>query len=170
MKKFTAPLIAIVLGLSFSVGAMAENMSKTQYNTLEKNIEFEYRNAKAECASLAGNEKDICIVEAKANMRIAKSQLKVDYKPSTVTRYDARVALAEADYSVAMERCDDKSDKNRGACVLDAKAAKASEIANARTQSKASMSQGITNKKISDPDANHIGKEPELDSRNSRLM
>ena len=65
MNKLYIIAILAVTSLAFSVGAMAQNMSKSEYKAAEKNIKAEYKSAKANCGSFADNVKDICMAEAK---------------------------------------------------------------------------------------------------------
>ena len=46
MTNFNITVFALAIGLTFSVSAVAENMSKTQYKSHVKNIEAEYKAAK----------------------------------------------------------------------------------------------------------------------------
>jgi len=56
--------------------------------------------------------------------KVAKAELEARYKPSEKNRYQARVAQADADYSVAKEKCDDKAGNEKDVCVKEAKAAR----------------------------------------------
>lgn len=159
MKNLKISAIALAIGFAFSVGAMAESMSKEQYKSLEKNLEAEYKVAKAGCDSLAGNANDICVAEAKGKKNIAKAELEANYKPSVKTRYDARVAKADADYSVAIEKCDDKAGNDKDVCVKEAKAAKVHEKADAKAQMKTSKANAVANEKSADAKANATEKK-----------
>lgn len=167
MKNFNISAIALAIGLAFSVNAMAASMSKHQYKSHEKNIEAEYKAAKAGCDSLAGNAKDICVAEAKGKKSVAKAELEANYKPSVKTRYDARVAAADADYSVAIEKCDDKAGNDKDVCVKEAKAAKVHQIADAKTQMKTSKANAVANEKSDD--ANAVANE-KSDDANAKAM
>lgn len=158
MKNFNISAIALAVGLVFSAGAMAENMSKDQYKSLGKNIDVEFKAAKARCDSFAGNANDICVAHAKGNKNIAKAELENNYKPTIKNRYNARVAKADADYSVAIEKCDDKAGNDKDVCVKEAKAAKIHEIADAKAQMKTSQVDSVANEKSADANANAMEK------------
>src|SRR5450759_2759654 len=81
MNKTYINAILTVTSLSFSAGAMAQNMSKSEYTAVEKNIEVEYKSAKANCASFADNAQDICVAVAKRTKKVAKAELDARYKP-----------------------------------------------------------------------------------------
>lgn len=153
MKNFNSSAIVLAIGLAFSVGVMAESMSKEQYKYLEKNLEAEYKAANARCDSLAGNANDICVAQAKGNMNITKSELAANYKPSVKTRYDASSAKADADYSVAIVKCNDKAGNNKDVCVKEATASKSHEIADAMDQIRTSKPDAIANEQPADTNA-----------------
>jgi hypothetical protein len=136
MKNFKLSATALAISFIFSSLAMAETMTKNQYKTHVKSIESAYKVDKAKCDSLAGNNKDICVEEAKGKQNVAKAELEANYKPSVKTRYDASIAKADADYSIAIEKCDGKTGNDKDVCVKEAKAAKVHQITNAETQMK----------------------------------
>lgn len=174
MKNFKINVIVLAIGLAFSAGAMAESMTKNQYKSHVKSIESEYKVDKAGCDSSAGNAKDICVAEAKGKQSIAKADLESNYKPSIKTRYDARVAKADADYSVAIEKCDDKAGNDKDVCVKEAKATKVHQIADAKTQMKSKNANAEASEKSGDAqavaneksgDANAKAAETKADAR-----
>lgn len=136
MSKFSRNAIAIAIGLVFSVGAMAQTMSRDQYKARKASIAAEYRLAKAACASLAGNAKDICQIDASGKDRVAKTQLRASYKPSENASYKLRVVTADADYSLAKAKCDDKAGNVKDVCVKQAQAIEVAAKADAKTRLK----------------------------------
>jgi uncharacterized membrane protein YqiK len=159
MRNFNISVIVLAIGLAFSAGAMAESMTKNQYKSDVKSIESEYKVDKAGCDSFARNAKDICVAEAKGKQSVAKADLEANYKPSIKTRYDARVAKAEADYSVAIEKCDDKAGNDKDVCVKEAKATKVHQIADAKVQTKTSKANAAANEESADAKANATEKK-----------
>lgn len=87
--------------------------------------------AKEKCDALSGNAKDVCVKEADAMLVKAKADAKVDRvsadtaQDSTAKQADARQQAAEdkrnADYKVAVEKCDALSGSAKSTCVSDAK-------------------------------------------------
>ncbi len=136
MNGFPMRMAAIAIGLAFGSGALAQTMSKTQYNAARDGIAAEYRTAKAACRSLSGNAKDICQAQASGEEKVAKAELDAKYKPSVDARYKARVARADANYSVAREECDDKAGNIKDVCVKEAKAALVAAKADALARKK----------------------------------
>jgi hypothetical protein len=136
MFQLKHKVIALALGLAFSLGATAQDMSKESYKAEKDGIEAAYKSAKAACDGMSGNQKDICVAEAKGNEKISKAELEAKYKPSEKNVYDAKVAKANADFDVAEERCDDQSGDAKDVCVKDAKAKETAAKADAKSQMK----------------------------------
>ena len=137
MNKLFTTAIAAAITLVFSAGALgAQGMSKDEYKAGKDKIAADYKAAKAACDSLSANAKDVCIAQAKGTQKVAKAELDASNKPSDKARYAVSIAKAEADYSVAKEKCDDKAGDDKKVCVKEAKAAEARAKADARTQMK----------------------------------
>lgn len=179
MKNFNISAIVLALGLAFSASVMAESMTKNGYKSHVKSIESEYKVDKAACNSSSSNAKDICVAEAKGKQNVAKAELEANYKPSVKARYDANVAKADADYSVAIEKCDDKSGNDKDVCVKEAKAAKVHQIADAKRQMRSNKAnaeaketsgdaQAVANGKSGD--ANAKAAETKADARNDATI
>ncbi len=150
MNKLNITSIALALSLAFSVNAMAQSMSKDEYKAAEHRIAAEYKSDKAGCDSMAGNAKDICITSAKGKERVGRAELDARYKPSRKADYNASVAKAEADYAVAMEKCDDKAGNEKDVCVKEAKAARVRGEADAKSQLKTSEANATGQEEASD--------------------
>ena len=76
--------------------------------------------AKARCAALAGNEKDVCLKQAKAALVAAQADAQADRK-AIEARADARNDKRAALYKVALEKCDAYAGEARDHCVKTAK-------------------------------------------------
>ena len=150
METRNLNVIALAVGLMFSAGAMAQSMSKDDYKAGKDKITAEYKLAKANCASLSGNPKDICMAGAKGNEKAALAELEAGYKPTAETRFRARVARAEAGYGAAKERCDDLAGNAKDVCVKEAKSAETAAMADAKVQMKTSDANATANKKSAD--------------------
>jgi hypothetical protein len=150
MKSIIVSNLALAISLALSTGAIAESMSKKQFNAFDKKIDAEYKVAKKGCASLSGNAEDICEAQAKGNKNVAAAELKYNYNPSVKSLYKARVAKADADYSVANQKCDDKEGNAEDVCEKEAKAAKVQETAAAEAQMKTTKADAVAIEKSSD--------------------
>lgn len=87
----------------------------------EVRAESTYAVAKERCDDRTGNEKDVCVKEAKAAQTKAKADAKAVKKVAEV-RKDATADKRDADYKVAAERCDAMTGAAKDACVTQAKA------------------------------------------------
>jgi len=127
-------MIAVFLsaGLGFAGAAMAQMhspmtyptpLSKADHTQALKDADAQYKIAKKACESLSGNAKDICAAEATGNQKVAKAQAEAAYKHTPKAREHARVTYAEANYKVAIERCDDMAGNPKDVCVKEAKSA-----------------------------------------------
>lgn len=147
MNRNPITAIAIVTGLAFSAGAMAETMSQRDYAAGIERIESEYKSDKKNCESLSGNANDICMAEAVSKEKVAKANLDATNKNTRQARNDARNVKAEADYSVAMEKCDDKTGNKKDVCVKEAKAAEIAAKADSKAKLKTSKAKNVANEK-----------------------
>ena len=111
--------------------AALQNTPKARENAREARADANYEVAKEKCDDLAGNAKDVCVKEAKAAFVKAKADAKVD-RVAADTRKDSADKTAEArreaaadkrdaDYKVAIEKCDGLAGAAKDTCVHDAK-------------------------------------------------
>ena len=92
----------------------------------------DYNVAKEKCDDFSGNQKDVCVKEAKAGYTKAKADAKVDRvaadtrntsaEKMAAVRKDAAEDKRDADYKVAIEKCDSLAGAAKDTCVRDAKA------------------------------------------------
>lgn len=77
---------------------------------------------KVRCQALTGNDKDVCVEQAKATLIAAEADAKADRK-SMEARLDAREDKITAEYRVALEKCDAYAGAAKEQCVSAAKTA-----------------------------------------------
>jgi len=140
-------LIVLVTGLAWNLGAQAAPMSKTEYQTSQDRISNEHKSTKEACNSKSGNARDICVTEANGQNRIALAELENTYKPSAKNRSQSLVAKAEAEYAVAIQRCDDLAGNTKDVCVKEAKSAEIAAKADAKADLKSSEAGKVANEK-----------------------
>jgi hypothetical protein len=111
--------------------AAYENTPKARESARVAHAQAAYDVAKEKCDDLAGNAKDVCVKEAKAALVKGKADAKVD-RVTADTRQDAATQQAaarteanadkrDADYKVAIEKCDALAGPAKDACVATAK-------------------------------------------------
>ena len=104
-------------------------MTRTAYRAALDRASSDYNRKRAGCRSLKGNERTVCVAEAKAESTKAQSAAEAAFRNTPRARMDARVAAANADYSVAKARCNERSGSERRACLKTAKDRQSQAIA-----------------------------------------
>jgi len=108
---------------SLCIAATASAMSDEELRAETDRIAAQYSTAIAHCQSLQGNDKHICIEDAKGSQRVAQAERDAKVLGDAGHSYQVRVARAEADYRVANERCNEMRGDAVGICKKDAEAA-----------------------------------------------
>jgi len=113
-------------------GAAYNNTPKAREDARVTRAEATYNVAKEKCDDLAGNPKDVCVKEADAALVKAKADAHVDRVAAETrqeaatkqaeARKDATAEKREANYRVAIEKCDALAGTAKDACVSNAKA------------------------------------------------
>lgn len=131
--RFKALVVVVAMQI-FSVAsvAYAAPMTKAEHEGHKAQISETYKADRAACASMAGNAKDVCLEEGKAKEKIALAELEYTFTGKPGDRYKLAVAKAEGAYSVAKEKCDDKSGNAKDVCIKEAKAVEAKALADAK--------------------------------------
>ncbi len=111
--------------------AAYKNTPKARENARIAKADMQYNIAKEKCDDLSGNPKDVCVKEAKAAYTKTKADAKVDRVAAdtsraasdkkTEARKDAAEDKRDADYKVAIEKCDALTGAPKDNCVRDAK-------------------------------------------------
>jgi len=94
---------------------------KARAHAADEIAEAHYKVAKERCDDKAGNDKDVCVKVAKAELTKAKADAKA-HRKTVDARNDADKDKREADYKVAAEKCDALNGDAKSACVKSAKA------------------------------------------------
>ena len=97
-----------------------KHTAAAQTHARKEIADADYDVAKAKCDAKAGNDKDVCIKEAKAAKTAAVADAKADKKVADA-RNDAADAKRDAQYKVAAEKCDALSGAAKDGCVANAK-------------------------------------------------
>jgi hypothetical protein len=109
-----------------------KNTAKARNDARIAQADADYDVAKEKCDDMSGNQKDVCIKQAKAAHTKAKADAKVARADRDASRdaqdkraearQDAREDTRDARYKVAVEKCDAMSGAAKDQCVRDAKA------------------------------------------------
>lgn len=146
--KLKQQLMATAIAGTIAFTGSAFAMTKAEIQTENEKIETQLKSAKAQCDTLSGNAKDICVVEAKGAHSIAKAELEARENNTPKTQYNILVAKAEAVYAVANEKCDDLSGNAKDVCVKDAKAVLTTAEADAKADKKVIDAKSTASEKV----------------------
>ncbi len=126
--RLLAAAAAVVLGLTLSNVAPADEVSKetkrtskAQYEATMDKAKAEYKVAQQRCQSMTGNEKDVCRQEAKADHARAEADAKAMNK-SNRAGADANEEKREAEFKVARAKCDSMTGNSKDVCEKEADA------------------------------------------------
>jgi hypothetical protein len=111
--------------------AAYKNTPKVREEARVTRAEATYNVAKEKCSNLSGNSKDLCVKEADAVLVKAKADAKVD-RVTADTHQDAATKQADArkeanadkrnaEYKVAIEKCDALAGPPKDVCISNAK-------------------------------------------------
>ncbi|MDB5777275.1 MAG: TolA multi-domain protein [Herbaspirillum sp.] len=121
MKKMIAATILGISALGFQSIGLAATNAATAEKTADKQADADYKVAKAKCDAMKGNDKDVCMKEAKAAQTSAKADAKAARKTGNA-RSDAAEDKNAANYKTAKEKCDAMSGNAKDACISKARA------------------------------------------------
>jgi hypothetical protein len=122
-------VVAAILGFSL---AHAGTLSRADYDAEKTRISADYKTEDARCDALAGNGKDVCVQQAKANQKVARADLEYRFSGTKSDERKSMTAKAEADYAVAKEKCGAKAGNEKDACVQEAKAVQTKALADVK--------------------------------------
>ena len=134
MKPFTATLLATALAAAFSTGAMAQGDKNdtATYKTMTQKAAADYKVAAAKCTGMTGNERAVCVEEAK----VARARVDLDavgqYNNTTKGRLTARTALAKAEHALAKVKCTVMTGTEKDSCIATAQSAHTAALADAK--------------------------------------
>ena len=139
MSAFKLIGCSMVASLCFATATVSAATTRNDYNAAKERAAVDFKAADARCASLSGNPKDICQAEAKLARKKAEVTAEADYKNTPGARQEAAEEIAEAEYSLAKERCDAKTGNEKDVCVKEAKAAQTRMKADAKATEKSTV-------------------------------
>lgn len=102
MNKQHIRAFLAISSLAFSSGAIAQNMSESEYKAAGKSIMNEYSSDQLKCGSFSDNDKNICMAVAKGKEKVAKTKLEEHYKHVDNSDYKISVSRVKSDYAVAV--------------------------------------------------------------------
>jgi hypothetical protein len=111
--------------------AAFKNTPKAREDARVARAEADHEVAKLKCNDMSGNAKDVCVKQADADLTKATADAKVDRvaadtrqdsaKKQSEARHEATEARREADYKLALEKCESLTGPVKDACITDTK-------------------------------------------------
>nr|WP_052170884.1 BON domain-containing protein [Massilia sp. JS1662] len=145
MKTLIATLLATAAGASFAAAPTAAlNHDPQTYRNLTQKAESEYRTAAAKCDAKSGNDKDICMAEARLVRTRTEADALSKYNNTAAGRARARGNVADAEYDLAKAKCDAKSGADKDSCMDNAKSVHTAALADAKADRTATTSSGAS--------------------------
>jgi hypothetical protein len=95
--------------------------SADRIKVLKVKAKSAYSVAKERCDDLSGNAKDVCVKEAQAVEKKALANAKMGKEIDEAVK-DAAAETMDADYKVAIEKCDSLAGDTKSNCITAAKA------------------------------------------------
>jgi len=133
MNALLATLLATAVGAGFAAApAQAQTKDAAAYRDAVQKVSADYKSASAKCDAMKGNDKDICMAEAKVARARGESQAVAKHENSEAARSHAREKVADADYDLAKEKCDARSGADKDSCVDNAKSVHTAALADAK--------------------------------------
>jgi len=118
--KLTVIAAALALGTA-SFAQAADKADRKVHNADEERIESEYKAAKEKCDTMQGNQKDICVAEAKAHEKVAKAENDAKHaKDPSKEQAKVQRVRADAEYDVAKQRCQEMNGNEKDVCMKEA--------------------------------------------------
>jgi osmotically-inducible protein OsmY len=133
MKTLIATLLATAAGASFAAAPTAAlNHDPATYRNVTQKALTEYRAAAAKCESMNGNDKEVCMAEAKLARTRTEYDALSQYNNTASGRATARTNVANAEFALAKAKCDGKSGADKDSCMSNAKSVHTAALADAK--------------------------------------
>ena len=108
---------AVAFGIALSAGAM----TRTEYASQRARIQDKYATDKDRCFTLAPQQRDKCVVQARVDYDNARFDLRATYRPTARNVEKARRAKADAQLALEESRCGDLRAGARKVCLDEAR-------------------------------------------------
>lgn len=134
MKPFVATLLATALTAAFS-SAYAFDDTKPDmaaYRGMTQQAAADYKSAAAKCTGMTGNERAVCVEEAKVARARIDADAVAQHNNTVKARTVARTALANAEHALAVVKCSVMTGAEKDSCLSNAKSVHTAALADAK--------------------------------------
>jgi hyperosmotically inducible periplasmic protein len=132
MKTLIATLLATAAGAAFAAPTFALNHDPASYRAVTQKALADYRTAAAKCESMNGNDKEVCMAEAKLARTRTEADALSQYNNTPKGREKARGNLADAEYDLAKAKCGARSGADKDDCMNNARSVHNAALADAK--------------------------------------
>ena len=138
MNKPIALMLAMTVSAAFAAAPTAAlNSDPATYRTLTDQAKADYKVAIDKCDAMSGNAKTTCKDEAKLARARSEADAVAKYKDSVKDRSKANKEVADAEYTLAKDKCKDMDRSGKDACLGTAKADHTRAVADAKADRQA---------------------------------
>ncbi|HTH95675.1 MAG TPA: hypothetical protein VL550_10620 [Rhodocyclaceae bacterium] len=122
MKNILTGMLAGCLLSSFLVANVAAADESSYYSDQKAKANTQYESDKKRCETLSGNDRDVCMKRASANLKIIEADLKAYEENTSAAALKAQDERISQEYKVDKEKCDVYSGNAKDVCVAQADA------------------------------------------------
>jgi osmotically-inducible protein OsmY len=134
MKTLIATLLATAAGSSFAFAPTAAlNHDPATYRNATQKAAADYKVAATKCNAMSGNDKEVCLAEAKASRARTEADAFARYNTSDEGKAKAKARVADADYTLAKAKCGAMSGAEKDSCLNNAKSVHTAALADAKS-------------------------------------
>jgi hyperosmotically inducible periplasmic protein len=136
MHPFVRTLLAAALSAAFSSAyALEANDAKPDtaaYRAMTEQAAADYKIAAAKCTGMSGNERAVCIEEAKVARARINADAVAQHNNTAKARSAARTALAKAEHALAVVKCSVMTGAEKDSCLSNARSVHTAALADAK--------------------------------------
>jgi hyperosmotically inducible protein len=133
MKPFVATLLASALTAAFASAYAADTKpDTTTYRSVTQKAAADYKVAAASCTGMSGNERAVCVEEAKVARARSDAAAAAQYNSTLKVRTVANTALANAEHALAVVKCSVLTAAEKDSCLANARSAHVAALADAK--------------------------------------
>ncbi len=158
-KLFTGLIISLAASAMYApLSFAADKGDKAQYDVIVDRADAQYKTAKDNCKDLKDNAQDVCKKEAKLEQTRSTAEAKAQHEGTVKANSKALKDVADAEYDLAKEKCDDLDGNAKDVCVKEAKAEKE------KTHADAEKNKEIAEKRVDAAEARDGAEEDKMEA------
>ena len=134
-------LLSALMGLAILASGVAAAAApsaeaKAAYAQAKDRADADYKAAKARCAAITGNPKDVCLAEAEAARVRTREEASALYENTLKAYTKSRLKIADANYDADKAKCGALTGNDKDVCIKQAKSTLVAAQADAKADKK----------------------------------